>query len=207
MNKLKFIFFDVGGVVVKDFTATDNWTNLKKTLGVPSSRFAEFDKYYSECEKQMCAGTSSDSFLPLFTKRFALNPPPNFSLLNYFVTNFQPNKSIWPIIKTVQKKYRLGLLTDMYPGMYDGIKKHNLFPPIKWNLIVDSSVEKAKKPYLKIFSIASKRAGVTPAEILFIDNNPKNLLGAKAAGWQTFFYDSKDYEKSTQELTQFLDNL
>lgn len=204
MSEIKFIYFDVGGVVIKDFSQTDNWENLKKTLGVSPSQTVEFDEYFSKCEEQMCKGVPCDSFLPQFAKKFSLNISPNFSLLNYFVTHFQANESIWPIIKKVKETFRIGLLTDMYQGMFNGIKEQNLLPPIKWDLIVDSSIEKMKKPYPEIFALATKRAEVEPTKILFIDNNQKNILGAKAAGWQTFFYDSKNYEKSSQELSQFL---
>jgi FMN phosphatase YigB (HAD superfamily) len=56
----------------------------------------------------------------------------------------------------------------------------------------------------EIYQIAQEKAGVPAKEILFVDNRQKNIDGAKKVGWQTFFYDSKDYNKSSHDLGNFL---
>lgn len=35
---IKFIYFDVGGVAIRDFNGTDKWENLKKELGIPKEK-------------------------------------------------------------------------------------------------------------------------------------------------------------------------
>jgi len=47
-------------------------------------------------------------------------------------------------------------------------------------------------------------AKVEAGEILFVDNKKINLEVPKKMGWQTFWFDSKDYEKSNKELEEFL---
>jgi FMN phosphatase YigB (HAD superfamily) len=38
----------------------------------------------------------------------------------------------------------------------------------------------------------------------FIDNKTENLEIPKQLGWQTFWYDSKDYEQSSNELSEYV---
>lgn len=88
----------------------------------------------------------------------------------------------------------------MYPRMLDAIKEAKLLPPTSWDATVDSSIELVQKPDHEIYVLAQKMAGVPHEEILFIDNTQKHLDAAKTLGWQTLFYDSCDYEKSTASL-------
>ena len=34
IKKLSFIYFDVGGVVIQDFSGTNKWSQLKRELGI-----------------------------------------------------------------------------------------------------------------------------------------------------------------------------
>lgn len=44
----------------------------------------------------------------------------------------------------------------------------------------------AVKPEAAIYERAARAAGVVPAESLFIDDNPLNVAGARACGWQAY---------------------
>ena len=43
MSKISFVYFDVGGVVVKDFSDTNHWQNLKLYLGITANLEDQFD--------------------------------------------------------------------------------------------------------------------------------------------------------------------
>ena len=92
----------------------------------------------------------------------------------------------------------------MYEGMLDLIKRKKLIPDINWDVIVDSSVEKYRKPDKEIYEIAESKSGFKGNEILFIDNKRENLEIPKEMGWQTYWYDSSDYDKSSCELKMVL---
>ncbi len=129
---------------------------------------------------------------------------PQFSLLNYFIDNFEVNTNLWPIIDKLQLTTKTGLLTDIYIGMLNKIFAKKLIPNTNWHTIVDSSVEGVRKPMPEIYTLAAERAGVPADEILFIDNRQKNLDGAKLAGWQTYLYDSSNYDQANRDLARFL---
>lgn len=45
---IKFVYFDIGGVVIEDFSGNKKWEELKQELGVSSDKFAEFDELYNK---------------------------------------------------------------------------------------------------------------------------------------------------------------
>ena len=186
---IKLVYFDVGGVVIKDFSETNKWEEL-----LASTEMSEEDWEANYGDK------INIGILPV-------NPKiPYRKLLSEFVNRFDQNTSIWPVIQAVKERNKIGLLTNMYPGMLDSIKDHNLLPNTKWDVIVDSSIEKAAKPDKKIFEIAQNRARVSGSEILFVENSPGHVKAAKEFGWQTFWYDSKNYEASSSKLATFFLN-
>lgn len=206
MNKISFVYFDVGGVVIQDFSDTDKWTlMISNALGVPEDFRAQFDDLYDKYEDAICEGKIYvDDLKPFIKEKFNPQLRDDFSLLAYFVDNFLPNKSIWEIVSELKKKTKVGLLTDQYLDMFKLIKEHGLLPPINWDVVIDSSVVKIRKPKKEIYLIAQEKAQVPPGEILFIDNREKNLVPARELGWQTFLYDSSDYDRANSDLAKFL---
>lgn len=197
---ISFVYFDIGGVTIKDFTATDNWERMKQEdLGLTDKTTPIFDQFWQEYGQRVGIDVDVD----VLASKLSL--PKDFSILDHMVKRFGQNQLIWPIIESTQEKCRIGLLTDMYPRMFNAIKAAGLFPPIEWDVIIDSSIEKVRKPNPEIYALAEARAGVNPQEILFIDNVEKNLDPATARGWSTFYYDSSDYEQSSIQLVRFLE--
>ena len=209
MSKISFVYFDVGGVAIQDFSDTNKWNvMIEEVLGIPLELRPQFDKLYNQYEDDICEGKIYvDDLKPYIKEKFNPKLSDNFSLLNYFVDNFLPNKSLWEIIANLKKKVKVGLLTDQYPDMLQLIVDNGLFPPITWDAVIDSSIEKVRKPKPDIYQIAEHKAGVAPHEILFIDNREKNLAPARVLGWQTFLYDSRNYEESSKKLSAYLQNL
>ena len=130
MNHIKFIFFDVGGVIIRDFSATHKWTELRRSIGVTPEQDEEFIQLFNTYEGEVCTGKDVESLLPLFTERLGLTFPPGYSFLQDFVNRFEPNPSIWPIVEQIKKTYKVGLLTNQYPGMFNAIKEKMLMPQI-----------------------------------------------------------------------------
>jgi len=205
MSKISFVYFDVGGVAIRDFSDSPKWDNMLKDMGLDSFDRTKVDEIYDSREDDVCLGKMHiDSILPHYIQEFKIPIDPKFSMQKYFVDHFEQNIGIWPIVKKLNENTKIGLLTDMYPGMLEAIFAQNLLPEVSWNQIIDSSVEGVRKPMKEIYELAAKRAGVDPEEILFIDNRQKNVNGAISNSWQGFFYDSSDYDQANLELADFL---
>lgn len=197
---IKFIYFDVGGVIIRDFSGTTKWQELKRDLGITPQQDQQFDSFFATYEQQICIDTNVEDLVPLMTHKFHLKLPANYSLLHDFVNRFEQNLSIWPVVSEASIHYKLGLLTNMYQGMFPAIKNRGLLPPINWHSIIDSSLVGVAKPQEQIFTLAQSQAGVDPSDILFIDNTQKHLDTAKALSWQTFHYNSSNLDQASQDL-------
>lgn len=206
MSKISFVYFDVGGVALKDFSDSPKWENMLHDLGLDRFDRTQVQAVYNSHDTAICRGEFRvEDLIPIYKEQFGITVPPDFDFLQYFVDHFELNSGIWPIIDDLKKSgLKLGLLTDMYPDMLTRINAKKLIPQISWDAIVDSSVEKVRKPMPEIYALAAERASVPAGEILFIDNRQKNLDGAKLAGWQTYLYDSSNYDQSNADLTKFL---
>jgi epoxide hydrolase-like predicted phosphatase len=201
---ISFIYFDVGGVAMLDFSKTDMWEDLKKELGIRTINNQRFEEIWKEHELEICLNRDVDSLLPLLRKNIKLTIPENYSLLEGFIKRFRVNPEIWPLINELKRKYRIGLLTNMYPRMLDELIKQQLLQDLDWDVVIDSSKVGLQKPDPKIFALAMERAGVKPEEILFVENSDEHIQAAKEAGWQTFLYDPSNIQVSTKVLREHL---
>lgn len=205
MSKISFVYFDVGGVALKDFSDTPKWENMLRDLGLDKFDRSQVDQIYGSHDTAICKGEFRvEGLIPIYKKQFGITVPPDFDFLQYFVDRFELNEGIWPIITQLRNRHlKVGLLTDMYPDMLSRINAKKLIPQISWDAVIDSSIEGVRKPMPEIYKLAQEMAGVPAEEILFIDNRQKNLDGAQRAKWQTYLYDSSDYSKANSELSNF----
>jgi FMN phosphatase YigB (HAD superfamily) len=201
---ISFVYFDVGGVAIKDFSKSNKWEEFQRGLGIKEKGFDTFTQWFETVESNLCLDKEFDALIPELEQRFNIILSTNFSLLTDMVGRFEPNPTIWPVIKTIKETVKVGLLTNMYVGMFKEIEKRGILPPIKWDVIIDSSTVKLKKPDPKMFMLAQAKAGVKAEEILFVENSAMHVEAAKKLGWQTFLYDSTDYEGSSKKLTLYL---
>lgn len=199
---IEFVYFDVGGVVVKDFSGTNKFNELWSELGVDPENKEAVKKLWDSCKRTRCVTFDIDDLLPRF-KALGLNVSEDYSLLMGFVDRFEKNEAIWPVIDVIQENVRVGLLTDQYPRMFDNIRKAGILPSIDWDIIIDSSEVNMQKPDDEIFVFAEKEAGVDGEHILFVDNAQHNIDVAEKHGWQTFLYDPQQSEVSSKKLLEY----
>ena len=144
-----------------------------------------------------------ETLLPPIRREFGSKLPEGYSLLiDGFVNRFEANKSIWPVIERIHKKCKIGLLTNMYPHMLETIKNKGLLPEVKWDVIIDLSVEGVIKPDPEIFKLAEDRSGFKGNDILFVENSQKRIEAARVYGWRVFLYDSAHPEEASKRLPE-----
>ena len=186
---IKFVYFDVGGVVIRDFSGTNKWEELKTGMGIKPEQASAFNDIFDKYEPDVCVGRDVETLVPMLRDRLGLKLPDDYSFLTEFVSRFERNESIWPIVHKFKDKYKIGLLTNMYPNMLDAIYKAGLMPDVTWDVVIDSSIEKVRKPQAEIFQLAQDKSGFKGEEILFIDNSAKHVEAAKQFGWKGIVYD------------------
>ncbi len=203
---IQFVYFDVGGVVIRDFSGTNKWDELKRSIGVTAEQDNRFDAFFDQYEPELCVGRDTETLVPIMESQFGLSFPQNYSFLADLVYRFERNESIWPVLQEARKKYNIGLLTNVYPRMLDMIYAANLMPDVQWDAIIDSSIEKMQKPQAEIFELAEERCGFRGQEILFIENTKRHVEVAHNFGWQTFLYDPRNLVESNRKFEEILLN-
>lgn len=203
-SEIKFVYFDVGGVVIKDFSKTNKWEEMLSDLRVSADIRQQFADSFDKYEIDFCIGRETSDFVQYARREFNIYFPEDYDMTVDFVDRFEANTGLWPIIEGFKNKRKVGLLTNMYPRMLEMIRNRKLLPTVKWDAIIDSSIEGCMKPDPAIYHLAESRADVRAEEILFVDNSSKNIDTAKELGWQTFLYDPADVEESNKQLIQLL---
>lgn len=204
MRTIKFVYFDVGGVLNLDYSGTNKWVEMKRDLGVTEDLDKSFDQVWKKYRSRICIDCDVDTIIPEFEKATGIKIPDDYSMLEDFVNRFDVNHSIWPLAQKAKQKYKVGLLTNQYPRMLDKIKEQNNIPDVNWDVTVDSSIVGFQKPEEKIYEIAEQMAGVNPNDIFFIDNGETHIEVAKKRGWQTLLYNPQDPENSSQKLAEII---
>lgn len=200
---INFTYFDLGGVVIKDFSASQKWDDLKKSLGVTKHNESTFAEIWQRYQQELCLDRDVDSLMPILETKLGTTYPNNFSILDEFVNRFEANPYINQVLHLAAQKGKVGLLTNAYPRMLNSVYEKKLMPLFEFEPIIDSSVVRLQKPDSAIFEFATKKADLQPANILFIDNTQTHLDAAQKIGWQTYWFDSSNYENSCQKLANF----
>lgn len=97
------------------------------------------------------------------------------------------DENIIPVIEDLRTKYRVVLLSNAPAQfLHRLLTKHDLYKYFE-HIVISSDVKTAK-PGTEIYNIMLQRLGETPDNCVMIDDNPKNIEGAKNAGIDGWIY-------------------
>ncbi len=132
MATFTFTFTGVDGcLLIHDFNKSNKWVELLEEIGITKDKEKEFSTFWKSFEPKVSTGLDVDTLIPLIEREFKCNIPKNYSLLkDGFVSRFDQNKTIWPLVKKIKEINKVGLLTNQYPNMYDLLIKKGLLPDI-----------------------------------------------------------------------------
>jgi epoxide hydrolase-like predicted phosphatase len=95
-----------------------------------------------------------------------------------------PLRAHWMVVRRVRELrtegYRVGLLTNTVREWSDAWR--SVIPIDVFHDVVDSSEVGMRKPDPRIYRLASDRLGVESTACIFLDDQPENVDGARAAG-------------------------
>ena len=100
-----------------------------------------------------------------------------------------PNEELTAYFRTLRPRYRTAILTNSFLGAREQEEKRYGFTSMV-ELAIYSHEEGVRKPDPRIYAIASERLGVSPAEIVFLDDLPENVDAARACGIQAVLFTS-----------------
>lgn len=193
----KFAFFDVNGCLVQ-FTH-QSFMKLSTESGVPmdiiQGIFWEYNDAINKGEKDVSELNTALSN--------ALNM--DIDWLEYYLDSVEPITGIEELLVWASERYKIGLITNTMPGFVEALQARGKIPPINFDVIVDSSVERTIKPEPTIYEIAQEKSGCKGTEILYVDDLSNNLVAAKPFGWHTIWFDPYRPAESIASIRQALD--
>ena len=108
---------------------------------------------------------------------------------NYYFEALDIVEEMQSLLTWASEYYHVGLLSNIMPGFITRMIKEGALPRIAYDQIIDSSVIGSIKPENTIFEIAEAKSGVSPEEILFIDDSRSNIIAAQKRGWKVLWFD------------------
>jgi len=206
MLKLKYVLFDIGGVLMLDFSKTNKWEIMKRDIGIKKENDRKFEKIWDEYTERVNLDYDVDSLIPVLEKEFGLKFKNNYSLLDDLVRRFEANSHLHSLVYKIRDEgeLKLGLLTNMYPRMLNKIRENKLIPSICWDIILDSSILGVQKPDKEIYRFAEIKMKIKRYQIFFVDNLENNLIYPNKMGWKTFLYNPANPKKSAEELESLI---
>lgn len=196
---LSFVYFDINGCLVRFYHAA--FTKIAEECGKPADVIETTFWHYNDA---VCRGEISlREFNESLSEQFNL---PHFDWTKYYLDAIEPIEEMHDLVKWAAEHYRIGLLSNIMPGIIDKLIEAKLVPDVKYTSIIDSSEVKTIKPEAEIYEIAAEKAGVKPTEILLVDDSRANLMAAEREGWHVLWFDDYRPEESSARVRDALDH-
>jgi putative hydrolase of the HAD superfamily len=97
------------------------------------------------------------------------------------------NREMIAYARSLRPRYRTGILSNSFIGARERERAAYGFEDLVDTLVYSHEVGRAK-PDPEVYEIAAKRLGVEPAEIVFIDDRPRCVDGARAYGFHAVLF-------------------
>ena len=193
---IRAVMFDIGGVLevipeggdpATGFPAfEDAWnTRLGLSPGGLEECLAELDEdgAYGRCTyAEWCA-------------RLRQSTGMSAADLDAFLAGFwdvymgQPNEELIAYFRALRPRYRTAILANSYVGAREQEEARYGFSSMA-DVAIYSHEEGVQKPDPRMYALASQRLGISPAEIVFLDDRPENVDAARACGFQAILFSS-----------------
>jgi putative hydrolase of the HAD superfamily len=195
MNTIRFIYFDVGGVLI-------DWSKAYETA---ASKFhvkaKEIFRVFDENEEQITKGFLSPQQLwEKYIQKYGIENAHTYNFVESWVSDYRPIHQMHEIINTFKSTYKIGLLSNIYKGMLPLLLEKKLIPDIHYEQIIFSCDVGMRKPDADIYAYAQRKADADPGTILLVDDRKDYADGARKAGWNTFLFDTNDRLGSVKKL-------
>lgn len=195
---ISFLFMDINGCLVRFFHSA--FTRLSFDTSVPSEVIETTFWHYNDA---VCRGEiTMDEFNSKLSSKLGLK---DLDWAKYYLEAVEPILESHELLQWASKHYKVGLLSNIMPGLIEALIENGKLPDIKYDVIIDSSQVGAIKPEADIYKIAEAETDVNPEEILFIDDSRTNLMAAERQNWRVMWFDDYDPAVSVEKIKQALE--
>jgi FMN phosphatase YigB (HAD superfamily)/DNA-binding XRE family transcriptional regulator len=195
---VSFVYFDVNGCLVHFYQRA--FSLLSQTTGAPLDVVESAYWHYND---DVCRGIMTiNDFNAKLADRLSVD---KVDWQKYYLETVEPIKQMHETVKWASQNYRIGLLTNIMPGLLSSMRRNQQVPDLAYDSIIDSSEVAAIKPEAKMYEIAQERAGVPAHEILLIDDSRVNLMAAERIGWHVLWFDDSRPDEASERVRSALE--
>ncbi len=195
---VRFVYFDVNGVLIRFYQRA--FARIAEENNVPSDVVETAFWHFNDTA---CRGElTSDDFNKVLAERIGIK---ELNWSEYYLEAAEKIHEMHDLVRWTADNYQIGLLTNIMPGLLEGLKKLDKVPAIQYDATIDSSELGTIKPEMAIYEAAELRANVKPSEILFIDDTKANLTAAESRGWHVLWFDYGRPEESVADIRKALE--
>ena len=195
---ISFIYFDINGCLVGFYHRA--FKKISVDLNLPLEKVETACWHYNNA---VCKGEISiDEYNTELANAFGVE---TFDWADYYLDSIDPIPEARDLLVWASEHYKVGLLSNIMPGLIDHMLARDLLPNIDYDVIIDSSKVGYIKPEPEIFAVATEKADVQPSEILLIDDSRSNLMTAASEGWRTAWFDDFRPGDSCDNVKQILE--
>ena len=191
MSKIKFVYFDLGNVIL-DFTHQMMVDNVAKVASIDG---AEVQKHMfdNDLENRYETGDlNSQQFHEEFCK-LAKAECDKDEFLDACGDIFWLKSETVPVISQLwTANMPLGILSNTCEAHFDAAKRNFHVLGHFFDTVITSYQSKSMKPDQKIYTDAIAAAGVDASSIFFTDDKPENVEAAIKAGMDAVVFESAE---------------
>jgi putative hydrolase of the HAD superfamily len=197
-NGVSFVYFDINGVQIRFFHRA--FSKISEVSGMTPDKIESVFWHYNDA---VCRGEMSvEEFNSILSQQLRI---PDFDWKTYYIESVDPIPEVHEVITWAAEHYRVGLLSNIFPGFIDALLKAGLLPDVPYAAVIDSSEVGAIKPEEQIYRAAQAIADVPGDQILFVDDSRSNLMGAERLGWHVLWFDDFRPEESVNRIRSALE--
>jgi FMN phosphatase YigB (HAD superfamily)/DNA-binding XRE family transcriptional regulator len=195
---VSFVYFDVNGCLIN--SSQPALAKLSQATGVPSDIVEMAYWHYND---EACRGTMTiDDLNANLAKRLNVD---KVRWQDYYLEMVQPIPQMQELLKWSAENYKVGLMTNIMPGLLSSIRRNQQLPNVPYDAVIDSSEIAAIKPEARMYEVAQAQANCPPEEILLIDDSRVNLMAAEKLGWHVLWFDEVRPEESVERVRAALE--
>ena len=195
---VRCVFFDVNGVLVRFFQRA--FTQISADTGASADSIEAMFWHYNDaiCKGQM----PTEEFNSILARRIGVE---TIDWGTYYLENVEPITEMRDCVAWASEHYKIGLMTNIMPGLVQQMLERGLLPDLPYEAIIDSSEVGYIKPEAEIYEAAQNLVGCKPEEIMLIDDSRPNLMAAERLGWHVLWFDDYRPEEGAQHAKEALE--
>ena len=197
---IKAVIFDMGGVFINTFDHSAR-QNMAQRYGITEKeldRIVFHNSLSADAEKGLY---SKEELLERMAQQVGIPLEDATAFYMEYFSKDEEDAELVAFVRTLKPHYKLGLLSNAYPGTREWMQKYHTFLDL-FEISFFSAEAGMRKPEPEFFRLILDAMQVEPEKTLFVDDFPENIAGAQQLGIQTVWY--TDREKCIPLLKELL---